>query len=246
MKRLVSSGFTLIEVILFLAVAGVMLTAVIAGSGLTIASQRYRDSVSSLQSFFQEQYFEVSNPLNPITDKISCINGSIKIGGADSQSRGRSNCIILGKYITVGNPSNILKVYPVIGSTDSKVTGTDVEVFQSYTLSKISELVDNYTVEWSSRMLDSSAKSATFTVLIVKSPASGSIRTFINLSNNAPLDKTGLVNDSSLKQELLICMDDSNALGNYMLGVKINPGATNASAIEMIGDAVSKANGGCA
>lgn len=247
MKRVVS-GFTIIEVILFLAVASFMLTAVIASSGSVIGAQRYKDSVTSLQSFIQNQYFEVSNVRNQLrTETLTCNSkGEVKFGGSASQNRGRSNCVILGKYITVGTTSNVLNVYPVVGINNGAVSGTDVEVLQKYTLVTVPELLEIYNVEWGSGMLNNASLPATFTVLIVLSPSSGSIRTFINTSNNAKLDKVELVNDTALKRDLLICVDDSNSIGINRMGVKINAGATNGSAVEMIGDAVSKANGGCA
>lgn len=247
MKDQFRRGFTIIEVILFLAVAGVMLSAVIASAGTSLGTQRYRDSVSSLHAYLQDQYFEVSNVRNQLrTEKLTCASdGTISFGGSSSQNRGRSNCVIMGRYLTIGSSSNTIAVYPVVGIKNSTVYGTDIEVFKGYTLKTIPQLVENYTVEWGSSMLDNSNTSAKFTVLILQSPISGSVRTFIKLDNNSIINATELLNDTALNQSLLICVDDVNTITTGKMGVKINAGATNGSAVEIIGDATTKANGGC-
>ena len=63
MKRYNSSGFTLIEVILFLAVSG----AVIIGAfvvGNNINEQRYKDSVMTFESSLQNLYSDATNISN--------------------------------------------------------------------------------------------------------------------------------------------------------------------------------------
>ena len=247
MRQKFQTGFTIIEVILFLAVAGVMLSAVIVGAGTSLGTQRYRDSVTSLQSYLQDQYFEVSNVRNQLrTEKLTCAaDGTVSFGSALSQNRGRSTCVIMGRYITIGSSSNKLAVYPVIGIKNSTVYGTDLEIFKSYTLKTIPQLVEDFTVDWGSNMLNDSFAAAAFTILILQSPSSGSVRTFIKLSNNAVINQSELLNDAALARSLLICVDDVNTITSGMMGVKVNAGAANGSAIEIIGSAVSKASGGC-
>ena len=45
-----NNGFTVIETMLFLGVAGALTMGVLVGSGASINQQRYRDSVNSLKS----------------------------------------------------------------------------------------------------------------------------------------------------------------------------------------------------
>ncbi|MEP6710564.1 MAG: prepilin-type N-terminal cleavage/methylation domain-containing protein, partial [Candidatus Saccharibacteria bacterium] len=49
-------GFTIIEVMLFLAISGALAVGILIGSNVAITSQRYRDSLNSLQSLLQQQY----------------------------------------------------------------------------------------------------------------------------------------------------------------------------------------------
>ena len=58
----VKQGFTIIEVMLVLAITGLMLVGVIAGTYSSIATQRYNDSVRSFSEFLREIYAEVISP----------------------------------------------------------------------------------------------------------------------------------------------------------------------------------------
>ena len=49
----VKPGFTIIEMMLFLAVSGAMAAGIMVGVGATVNAQRYRDATHSLVSFFQ-------------------------------------------------------------------------------------------------------------------------------------------------------------------------------------------------
>ena len=53
MKRVASRGFTIIEVMLFLAITGLLAVGVLATVGNSINVQRYRDAVVTLQTEVQ-------------------------------------------------------------------------------------------------------------------------------------------------------------------------------------------------
>jgi prepilin-type N-terminal cleavage/methylation domain-containing protein len=55
-------GFTIIEVMIFLAISGLLLVGVLIGTGTTIARQRYNDAVQSFAEFLRQQYSFVINP----------------------------------------------------------------------------------------------------------------------------------------------------------------------------------------
>ena len=71
------SGFTIIEAMLFLAVAGALTVAVLAGSGAAINQQRYKDSVNSFKSLLQQQYSEATNVVNDRDGTQACANAVV-------------------------------------------------------------------------------------------------------------------------------------------------------------------------
>ncbi|MCL1839633.1 prepilin-type N-terminal cleavage/methylation domain-containing protein [Candidatus Saccharibacteria bacterium] len=58
-------GFTIIEVMIFLAISGVLIIGIIAGAGATVARYRYNDAVQDLAEFLRSQYSTVVNPQIP-------------------------------------------------------------------------------------------------------------------------------------------------------------------------------------
>jgi|JI10StandDraft_1071094.scaffolds.fasta_scaffold07654_2 Tfp pilus assembly protein FimT len=90
MKR---DGFTIIEVIIFLAISGLMLTVAMVGSGSLARQARFSDSVNTFQSTLQREYEEVVNGVN--------IRQSSEVGcGGSARQTGTDDCILLGKVIS--------------------------------------------------------------------------------------------------------------------------------------------------
>ena len=54
-------GFTIIEVMLFLALTGLLLVGILGGLGGNIARQRYNDAVQDLANILRDQYSFVSD-----------------------------------------------------------------------------------------------------------------------------------------------------------------------------------------
>lgn len=103
MKR--RSGFTIIEVVLFLAISSGLAIFLLVGTSAAIQRQQYRDSVQSFASFLRGQYERVISVENDREPGQAC-----PISGSDSgtSSRGQSNCMIIGRYIeTVGATANV-------------------------------------------------------------------------------------------------------------------------------------------
>lgn len=91
MKR---DGFTIIEVMIFLAISGLMLAMAVIGSGNLARQARFSDSINSFHSTLQRQYEEVVNGVNTRQDSdAGCVGGAPQQPGTDS-------CILLGKVIS--------------------------------------------------------------------------------------------------------------------------------------------------
>ena len=233
-------GFTIVEVVLFLAVTGIMIVGILATTGTGLNNQRYRDSIDSLQAFLQSQYTQTLTVQNDTMTNITCSAGSVVISTGGSTNRGQSNCVIMGRYITTSNSGKTLLTYPVVGyKTGSSTNSDDYSQIKNYTLTKIDSLVEDYTLQWDASMLTTAKTQSNFTILIARSPTSGSILTFITPTTaNAALTSTSaLLAASALTQPLVTCVSSTAGIGiSGKMGVRVNLNASGATGVEMLGD----------
>ena len=112
MNRYCQPGFTIIEVMLFLAISGVMAIGLMAGMGAAISSQQYRDSVQSYADYLRGQYSKVVAVENegPRDSGAVCpLTGSVT-------DRGRSNCVIVGRYARTQDVGDKYESRPIYAS----------------------------------------------------------------------------------------------------------------------------------
>jgi len=232
MKSLYESGFTVIETVLFLSISGALAIGILVGTTTSINVQRYRDSVNSLQSFMRQQYSDVANVRN---DKLtnSC-------SGVPDISRGQSNCVILGRYIKMTD-SNKFTATTVIGTIPLSLSSSDdLAVLLAYdiklALSDIDKLT--YDTEWGSLISKEDGTSmGSLAILILRSPSSGVIRTFVDTSGTSTL--LAILNRNNLK-EAKMCVNSNGLFNGSKMAVVINANTTGASGVVTFGD-----NSGC-
>ncbi|MCL1930148.1 type II secretion system GspH family protein [Candidatus Saccharibacteria bacterium] len=82
-------GFTLIEVLMFLAISGALLGLMIFAVYRMIAGARFSDTITSAASFVQLQYEEARSGVRPEGESLC----------GDDLQPGRSDCLLLGKAI---------------------------------------------------------------------------------------------------------------------------------------------------
>lgn len=129
----IALGFTIIETMLFLAIAGLIFAGLVAGTNGAIRRQRYKDSVQGFVDDLRDLYSLVENT------QVLKYDGTAKCAdGTDgSEGRGRSNCSVYGIYAIIspnhGN-KNTIEAYWVIGTDQSLVRGasSDIEFFKDY------------------------------------------------------------------------------------------------------------------
>lgn len=93
LKQEIKDGFTLIEVMLVLAITGMILLGLLGGTFSSIAHQRYNDSLRNFAEFLSLQYSEVLSPES--------------IGKeSDDYNLGNSEEVILGKVIVFSGQDN--------------------------------------------------------------------------------------------------------------------------------------------
>ncbi|MBQ6510550.1 type II secretion system protein [Candidatus Saccharibacteria bacterium] len=231
MKKTIKSkeGFTLIEVTLFLAISGFLVTALIAGTSATIARQRYNDSVQNFTSFLKTAYSDVIHVENQQ-------RGSS--GGNDSTA-------IYGKLINFADDGTIT-TYTIIGEAvhefeSSKSVLESLEDIGA----KVAGEDDTYIPTYSARIQDTKGDTFAGRILIVRSPISGSVKTYYS-DNGTPCNINNIDTDDNCKimkagwngkKDINFCIDsdDSYAYGGNRRNIRIiTKDGFNASAVQLI------------
>lgn len=239
-------GFTVIEVMLFLAITGLMLLGVLGGTYSAINRQRYNDAVRSYSDFLKGVYAEVISPR--------------------SNGQGNSSQAIFGKVIFFDSASDgsakINRIY-----TATLVGSKDIPVDSSNFIQELSKVMDDsgagiycdaggsgsvqsYAPIWDSTILRNNNPNDIFTgaIIIARSPVSGTVHTIYsnrnygdpatNCSAVSAAIKDDLKNQNNFKNETInFCV---NMFGiNPKQNVRIANDGRNSSAIQTIGESDS-------
>lgn len=227
-------GFTIIETMLFLAISGALTVAVLVGAGASISQQRYRDSVNSLSNFLQQQYSDVTSVRNDRDSAWSCnaVTGPV-VDQTGGTSRGATECVVVGKYVSLSDKT--VTVQTVIGKA-SVIGGTsDIDTLNNSELAVTDLDKQTYTVEWGAAMQKADKTPSATTMLIVRSPVTGSIRTFIDESGaNQPI--ASMVDVARLRVPANICVDSSGMFDGKRFEILIIPNASSATGVKVNGD----------
>lgn len=234
------AGFTIVEVMLFLGISGLLFMGVMTGTGSAINAQRYRDSVSSLQSILQQQYSEVSNVINDNTTNVCRLESDTTQA---TKPRGQSDCVALGRFITTTDGLS-LSIKNVIGKQvgSSGVASNDVQALSMYDMvvSPVGE--SSYEIEWGAKLTSPVTNSLKgFSMLVLRSPLSGVVRTFLNDDTPNPTDENHLSSfltgspPPSLSKSVELCVDANGLTGGPKMAVLIDANTTNESGIQTLG-----------
>ncbi len=246
-----NSGFTILETMLFLAITGVMIVALLVGVGTSINIQRYRDSVTSLKALLQSQYSSIENVQNSRDNNWRCDSTARTTQSGALQAVGQSDCIIIGRYIELNG--NNVKIAAVTGFENTSIarSGDDVNIIKTvYTLGLSTVIQDQKTLEWGTTIawpVGTGTGSRSVGILILRSPDTGSIYTF-SMDTPVPI---GSATDATLKamivpgvtavqnqRERILCLDSQGLVSpavNFTGGnmaVVIKARAASESAIE--------------
>lgn len=195
-------GFTIIEVMLFLAITAGVFAALMIGVNAGITQQRYLDSVRSYKALLQNQYSEVLTTRNADIEDWKCSDdgdGSV-VSSTSRDSRGTSKCVIIGRAIQMSDGGRKVTVSSVTGydSAASDTDSDDITAIKAYN-PKLSEF-DSETIEvdWGAHLTSANEQgnrpASTAMILILRSPTTGVIKVFT--SESAPsnsVDVSGLI-----------------------------------------------------
>lgn len=244
-----SPGFTIIETTLFLAVSSLLILLMIAGTGASLNTQRYRDAVQTFKSLVQQQYADLSSVQNGREANWTCDSTSTVIeDGSDDKIRGQSDCFMIGKYMRI--EGSAISVYTVLASQIADTQSDDIaSLVSDYSLNTSMAEVEEHTMEWSTQIAWATAGTQDFKspqtprdigMLFVRSPDSGLIYTFT--SDSIPAKDS--INQSTFTNLLVagptvpgqagrtICIESGGLFVNGDMGLYITPYATSSSSIE--------------
>lgn len=233
-------GFTIIEVMLFLAITGVLTVAILVGAGTSISQQRYRDSVNSLSNLLQQQYSEVTTVRNDRDANWVCDSSSGPVEApAGGVSRGTTDCVVIGKYLSLEDKK--LTVQTIVGRVSTGSEGDDdiaALLAANLTLSDIDK--QEHVVEWGAAMQDIDKTPIATTMMIVRSPTTGSIRTFIDQEDGATQSPVAMVTTENLSTNGYICVESDGLFSGKRFGVELIANASSPTGIKMHGDGTSQ------
>lgn len=234
-------GFTIIELLLFLSISGLLFVALMTGISTSINQQRYRDSVASVNGLLQQQYSEVANTRNDRGDNWTCDSSTAVQNETGGQARGTSQCVLLGRYVRTINNGSQLEMGNVIGSepiSSSPLQG-DLPALIAYS-PKTSPLGQTTaTLEWGATLRDTSNHNANFAMLILRSPVSGLIRAFV-LPSGLPANLPDMMTQDTSSQPFTACVNADGWSFGPTQAIVISPSTAGANGVEVKGD-----NNGC-
>lgn len=157
MNRTERPGFTVIEVMLFLAITGVMLMVVFIGMGSQISRTRFNDGVRSTQAYFQKRYNDVATGVNYRGENLGCNATTVTVSSSSPKKPGKTDCIMMGQVITFDTGSDELVAYPVVGSepTNEPQSNASIgEIVAAYnpTVVMDSSTTERYTLPWGAKI----------------------------------------------------------------------------------------------
>lgn len=230
-----NGGFTIIETSLVLAVTGLLVMMILTGIGSSLNHERYTDTVNQSLDFFRGQYAQTTNVSNDRPSDESCGASGITtlVGGT---ARGTSDCLLLGNVIRSSDGQTI-SVSQVIArhdpSDDMGVSSkTDAQILAASSLQQGNQ-TSSYDVEWGSSLLKPGTQDpATFSIMVVRVPVSGTVETYASTSDTIKLADLINVDQSDVK----LCINQNGFLGTGVqpMGILIQKGATNTSGVQLI------------
>lgn len=182
-SNFINSGFTIIEVLLFLAITGLVFLVGFAGIRGSFSDVQFTDSMRSLHSYINKEISQVTDGLNIRSDNINCIYIAGSPGGGSSldgkvylsstgtvEERGKEqDCLILGRYFAFDNGGSQIDTSIIVGKNpeDDEIPSDNSDISLAKTFlddGKIapardlfaesgSELVFPYDIEWGTQFV---------------------------------------------------------------------------------------------
>ncbi|QQS21661.1 hypothetical protein IPM09_04050 [Candidatus Saccharibacteria bacterium] len=228
----VAKGFSVIEVILFLGITGLVMAVLLAGVSTALNRERYHDAVNSFQDYLQGQYNLVANVNNSREPDAVCKDGKITVGETTDTGRGTSDCTIVGRVIYSSADGYSVSSAQVYATVDAATLSgdDDAQVFRDAKL-VVSPESERYTIGWSTQLVPQGGSSPlAFSILIARTPTNGQLHTYVLAeADKVPSDIVGTIAD---KPGFRICVSNPGLMpGGGRTGVTLASDAANSSGV---------------
>lgn len=251
MNMLARRGFTIIEVMLFLAVSGVMVVVLLGGWTVMINTQRYKDSVDTVYGYLQDQYNLVYNVENERDTTLTC-NSSAEVvpsGGGGADSRGQSDCVLMGRFIKMSSTGDgtVLRSYAVVGRSelDTEPAGGDTAEIESYQPRVVTQSIGlsqaEQVVPWGAviRGKVENNDPLNISILLLRSPTSGVVHRYIVDTEEQvePVINEGYIDIANEQEAVTLCFDPGAIVQGGRQAVMIREYASSRQSVEIpLGD----------
>ncbi len=241
MAKSANGGFTLVEAMLFLAISGLISVGIMVGAMTSVNQQRYRDASNSLIDYFQGEINLVLNVQNDQRPEgMSCDDTGLVLDGAD-QSRGTSECSLVGRVIYTNGDSKGLRSKTVLATNN--ITGLTAGVSELDALKAANLIVSDldsktYELEWGVSMAEAQPAAELprqFSMLIIRSPITGLLRTYaVSLADRGIAD---ILDSADPSRSMTVCINSNGLTGGPRNGAVVLGGTSNSSGVKFINGA---------
>jgi len=252
-----TGGFTIIETMLFLGISGILIVGLLAGTGVTIGIQRYRDAVETFKSFMQEQYSELSSVRNDRDKGWTCDQNAATIETAsanDGTTPGQSECMFVGRYVSITDDKIVaysVTAREITNPMNLAPNDTAIDkLAKKFNFNIASGTQDESTLEWGARIAwpqrgkdsrpEGTSRSIAF--LFLRSPESGEIYTFNSSAAPATVTPSTLramivngLGDPG-QEERTLCIDSNGSVLGADQSVFVYAAASGPSSVETRSD----------
>ena len=235
-------GFTVIEVMLFLAITGVIMATLLTGVSVGLNRERYHDAVSSFADFMRGQYNDTVNVNNSRPQTDVCGASGIIVGGGTTSSpiAGASDgCTVVGQLVTSsadGQTVGYQKLYATVDALTLPRNDSDTD---TQILSDAGLVADpkkeTYNMGWSSRLVGAGSENNTplrFSIVIVRMPTSGLVHTYV--LREADKKPSEVIASGTTSTDYLMCVDTAGLTGTKAIGVVLQANAVNSGGVNFV------------
>lgn len=245
MNRGQAKGFTIIEVMLFLAITGVITVLFLMGWTKSVHTQSYKDGVNSVLADVQLQFDEAYNPINERKGNLTCIGDDVNTAESSNTNIGSTDCVVMGRYI-VFDKDKIIK-RRVIGFDATSTNTSDTNVIKDYKPQYVADTAEapvEYTLPWGMEMYKPGADRAPLTraLVIIRSPMNGAVTSYTwEMPTGEQKSVLDIINSGS-QEKFTICLDPKAPVSTTPLALTVS---ANASTHEAVGIQSKEGGNGC-